>query len=126
MIEGAIATAESRQICVDDLPVSLRGGYGEHLVPSCQLGESMRAWGDKVSSRTNAARFGLPLLPGSGVLRDARHAVEEARRIGFPSILKASGGGGGRGMRIVRTEEEVPHAYETAMPWRSKRPAMAA
>src|SRR5687767_8301482 len=47
MIEGAIATAESRQICVDDLPVSLRGGYGEHLVPSCQLGDSMRAWGSR-------------------------------------------------------------------------------
>ena len=47
MIEGAIATAESRQICVDDLPVSLRGGYGEHLVPSCQLGESMRSWGSR-------------------------------------------------------------------------------
>ena len=47
MIEGAIATAESRQISVDDLPVSLRGGYGEHLVPSCQLGDSMRAWGSR-------------------------------------------------------------------------------
>ncbi len=76
--------------------------------------ESMRAWGDKVSSRGMAQRFGLPLLPGSGVLRDARHAVEEAKRIGFPSILKASGGGGGRGMRIVRSEGEVPSAFETA------------
>jgi transcriptional regulator with PAS, ATPase and Fis domain len=47
MIEGAIATAESRQICVDDLPVSLRGGYGEHIVPSCQAGDSMRAWGSR-------------------------------------------------------------------------------
>jgi transcriptional regulator with PAS, ATPase and Fis domain len=47
MIEGAIATAESRQIRVDDLPVSLRGGYGEHLVPSVQLGDSMRAWGSR-------------------------------------------------------------------------------
>ncbi|HWI19782.1 MAG TPA: sigma 54-interacting transcriptional regulator [Vicinamibacterales bacterium] len=47
MIEGAIATAESRQIRVDDLPVSLRGGYGEHLVPSYQLGDSMRAWGSR-------------------------------------------------------------------------------
>ena len=47
MIEGAIATAESRQISVDDLPVSLRGGYGEHLVPSSQLGDSMRAWGSR-------------------------------------------------------------------------------
>lgn len=47
MIEGAIATAESRQICIDDLPVSLRGGYGEHLVPSSQMGDSMRAWGSR-------------------------------------------------------------------------------
>jgi transcriptional regulator with PAS, ATPase and Fis domain len=47
MIEGAIATAESRQIRVDDLPVSLRGGYGEHLVPSYQLGDTMRAWGSR-------------------------------------------------------------------------------
>lgn len=47
MIEGAIATAESRQISVDDLPVSLRGGYGEHLVPSVQMGDTMRAWGSR-------------------------------------------------------------------------------
>ncbi len=47
MIEGAVATAESKQIRVDDLPVSLRGGYGEHLVPSWQLGDSMRAWGSR-------------------------------------------------------------------------------
>jgi len=76
--------------------------------------ESMRSWGDKVSSRAVASRFGLPLLPGSGVLRDGHHAIEEARRIGFPAILKASGGGGGRGMRIVRAEDEVAHAFETA------------
>jgi transcriptional regulator with PAS, ATPase and Fis domain len=47
MIEGAIATAESRQISVDDLPVSLRGGYGEHLVPAVQIGDSLRAWGSR-------------------------------------------------------------------------------
>ncbi len=76
--------------------------------------ESMRSWGDKVSSRGMAQRFGLPLLPGSGVLRDAEHARQEATRIGFPAILKASGGGGGRGMRIVRAVDEVGHAFETA------------
>ena len=69
--------------------------------------EAMRAWGDKVAARGNAKKYGLPLLPGSEVLRDADHAVAEAKRIGFPIILKASGGGGGRGMRIVRKEEEV-------------------
>ncbi|MEI8258269.1 MAG: biotin carboxylase N-terminal domain-containing protein, partial [Deltaproteobacteria bacterium] len=50
--------------------------------------ESMRAWGDKVTARTNAARFGLPMLPGTGVLTDGEHARAEAVRIGFPVILK--------------------------------------
>src|SRR5262245_39810973 len=59
--------------------------------------EAMRLWGDKVSSRAVATRFGLPLLPGTGVLADAKDAVEKAKAIGFPVILKASGGGGGRG-----------------------------
>ncbi len=87
---------------------------------SCRLSfigptpEAMRLWGDKVSSREVAKRFGLPLLPGTGVLRDAAHAVAEAKNIGFPVILKASGGGGGRGMRIVRSAEEVARAFETA------------
>jgi acetyl-CoA carboxylase biotin carboxylase subunit len=76
--------------------------------------EAMRLWGDKVSSREVARRFGLPLLPGTGVLKDASAALEQASAIGFPVILKASGGGGGRGMRIVRDEREVARAFETA------------
>jgi acetyl-CoA carboxylase biotin carboxylase subunit len=75
---------------------------------------SMRTWGDKVSARKEATRHGLPLLPGTGVLENAEHAVREAKRIGFPVILKASGGGGGRGMRIVREESEVARAFESA------------
>jgi acetyl-CoA carboxylase biotin carboxylase subunit len=75
---------------------------------------SMRTWGDKVSARREATRHGLPLLPGTGVLENAAHAVREAKNIGFPVILKASGGGGGRGMRIVREESEVPRAFESA------------
>ena len=76
--------------------------------------EAIRAWGDKVTARKNAAKFGLPLLPGSGVLPDAATAISEAKRIGFPVILKASGGGGGRGMRIVRKESEVAEAFGSA------------
>ena len=76
--------------------------------------EAMRAWGDKVAARGNAKKYGLPLLPGSDVLRDPAHATEEARRIGFPIILKASGGGGGRGMRIVRKEEDVASNFMQA------------
>ncbi len=76
--------------------------------------DAMRAWGDKVSARALAATYGLPLLPGTEVLRDANHAASEAARIGYPIILKASGGGGGRGMRIVREGEDVRRQYEMA------------
>ena len=76
--------------------------------------EAMRAWGDKVTARQNAMRFGLPMLPGTGVLRGPGHAIDEANRIGYPVILKSSGGGGGRGMRIVRGDEEMRRAFESA------------
>ncbi len=68
MIEGAIATAESRQISVDDLPVSLRGGYGEHLVPSSQVGDTMRAWGSRYAR--------LVLERNSGNKRQACRALD--------------------------------------------------
>jgi acetyl-CoA carboxylase biotin carboxylase subunit len=76
--------------------------------------EAMRAWGDKVSARSNAAAFGLPMLPGSGVLDGADHARREAERVGFPVILKASGGGGGRGMKIVRALGDIENAFHAA------------
>src|SRR5580692_3559892 len=76
--------------------------------------EAMRAWGDKVTARKNAERFGLPLLSGSTVLEGSDHAIREANRIGYPVILKASGGGGGRGMRIVRSDAEMPDSFGSA------------
>jgi acetyl-CoA carboxylase, biotin carboxylase subunit len=76
--------------------------------------DAMHAWGDKVRARKNAEKYGLPLLPGSGVLESGEHAAREAGRIGYPVILKASGGGGGRGMRVVRTPEEMPDAFASA------------
>jgi acetyl-CoA carboxylase biotin carboxylase subunit len=76
--------------------------------------EAMRAWGDKVTARANAQRFGLPLLAGSTVLEDAAHAIRAAQQIGYPVILKASGGGGGRGMRIVRGDAEMADSFASA------------
>ncbi|KYF55468.1 acetyl-CoA carboxylase biotin carboxylase subunit, partial [Sorangium cellulosum] len=76
--------------------------------------EAMRTWGDKVSARAVANRFGIPMLSGTGVLKSAADAAEQAERVGYPVILKASGGGGGRGMRIVRHAGEVQRSFEIA------------
>ncbi len=76
--------------------------------------EAMRAWGDKVSARTQARRFGIPLLPGTDTLPDLAAALAAAREIGFPLMLKASGGGGGRGLKVVRDEEALKRAFDSA------------
>jgi len=76
--------------------------------------DAMRLWGDKIRAREAAQRFGLPLLPGSLALRDVEHAEVEAERVGFPVMLKARGGGGGRGMRIVRGVDQIRRAFESA------------
>jgi len=76
--------------------------------------EAMKLWGDKLTARETARKFGLPLLPGSDALNNAEHAVEEARRIGYPVMLKARGGGGGRGMRVATNDEEVIRGFESA------------
>ena len=78
------------------------------------LPEQMREWGDKVSARALAKSLGLPILEGSALLENAEDAVAKAEALGFPVILKASGGGGGRGMQILRSEKEVRSSFETA------------
>ncbi|MFZ6185186.1 acetyl-CoA carboxylase biotin carboxylase subunit [Nannocystis pusilla] len=74
----------------------------------------MRVMGDKVTARQTMERSGVPVLPGTGVLTSAAHAVAEAERIGLPVILKASAGGGGRGMKIVRDIKLLPQTLQTA------------
>jgi acetyl-CoA carboxylase biotin carboxylase subunit len=76
--------------------------------------EAMQLWGDKVRARDAARRFGLPLLPGSEALQNAAHAEQEAKRVGLPVMIKASGGGGGRGMRVVRELSDVGRQFEAA------------
>jgi acetyl-CoA carboxylase biotin carboxylase subunit len=68
----------------------------------------MRQLGDKVEARKTAERAGVPVLPGSaGALEDVGEAQEVARDVGFPVMLKAAAGGGGRGMRVVERMEEI-------------------
>jgi acetyl-CoA carboxylase biotin carboxylase subunit len=69
----------------------------------------IRSMGLKQRARAAMAKSGVPILPGSeGVLKDVDDALETAERIGYPVMLKASAGGGGRGMRMVREASELP------------------
>ena len=75
----------------------------------------IRLMGDKIEARRVMKEAGLPVLPGSpDPITSETEAKKLAREIGFPVIVKASAGGGGRGMRIVRTEEDLGYALEAA------------
>ena len=75
----------------------------------------IRLMGEKVAARNAMKEAGLPILAGSeSALESESEAVKLAREIGYPVIVKASGGGGGRGMRIVYAEADLGHALETA------------
>src|SRR6266576_1716231 len=77
--------------------------------------EITRLMGEKEKAREAMKKAGVPILPGSeGVLGSDGEALEWARQVGFPVIIKASAGGGGRGMRIVRNEEELPALFKAA------------
>ena len=70
--------------------------------------ETMRLMGDKVSARAAMTKVGVPILPGTGLIETDRQAEEAVERIGFPIIIKASAGGGGRGMKIVEDKARLP------------------
>jgi len=69
--------------------------------------ETMRLMGDKVSARAAMTKVGVPILPGTGLIETDRQAEEAVERIGFPIIIKASAGGGGRGMKIVEDRSRL-------------------
>jgi acetyl-CoA carboxylase biotin carboxylase subunit len=74
--------------------------------------ENIRLMGDKVSAKQAMTKAGVPTVPGSeGALpEDTKEIVKIARKVGYPVIIKASGGGGGRGMRVVHTEAALLNA----------------
>ena len=77
--------------------------------------ETIRMMGDKIEARRVMQEAGLPILPGSpDPITSEEEAIRLAQEIGYPLIVKAAAGGGGRGMRIVRTEGELGPALETA------------
>jgi acetyl-CoA carboxylase biotin carboxylase subunit len=77
--------------------------------------EAIRAMGDKSTARETMQQVGVPTVPGSdGLLTDDREALAIARQIGYPVIIKATAGGGGRGMRLVRSEDELLKSFLAA------------
>ncbi len=76
--------------------------------------ESIALMGDKLAAREAVAKAGVPVIPGSPALSDPARAREEAERIGYPVMIKASAGGGGKGMRVVRSPEELESSLEAA------------
>jgi acetyl-CoA carboxylase biotin carboxylase subunit len=84
--------------------------------------ENIRIGGDKAKARQVMKRRGIPVVPGSdGPLLSEEAAFKTAKKIGFPVLFKASAGGGGRGMRVVREEQELEQAFHMA-----QREALAA
>ncbi len=79
------------------------------------LPEQIEAMGDKATAKSTMIKAGVPCVPGfEGLVTDIPFAKKEAKRIGYPVILKATAGGGGKGMRLVWKEEEFEEAFEKA------------
>jgi acetyl-CoA carboxylase biotin carboxylase subunit len=79
------------------------------------LPEQIAAMGDKATAKATMIKAGVPCIPGSvGLLKDVDDAKENATRIKYPVILKATAGGGGKGMRIVWKEEDLQEAWDSA------------
>ena len=96
-------------------------GYMAEICEACKITfigpgpQAIRLMGDKSRAKKAMVKAGVPILPGSpGILDDEDKAIRTAKDIGFPVILKASAGGGGRGMRIVRESAEVGPQFRAA------------
>ena len=77
--------------------------------------EHIRMMGDKVVAKRAAIELGIPVVPGSdGAVEGLEHAIAEAKRIGYPVLIKAAGGGGGRGMRVARDEAALKEMLPAA------------
>jgi len=77
--------------------------------------EAILAMGDKSTAKKTMQKAGVPTIPGSGgLLTSEREALSCAAEMGYPVLIKATAGGGGRGMRLVKTEEELPHLLQAA------------
>ena len=114
------------QACLDTGAQAVHPGYG-FLSENAEFGQSLaaagitfigpnaraiEAMGDKITSKKLAQQAGVNTIPGfTGVLSDAEHAIEISNELGYPVMLKATAGGGGKGMRIARDDEECRDGF---------------
>lgn len=79
-------------------------------------GDQIDRMGDKASAKQTMKEAGVPTIPGSdGLLKDASHALKVAKKMGYPVMIKATAGGGGKGMRAIWKEEELEKQFESAV-----------
>ena len=84
----------------------------EFIGPS---GDSIRRMGDKATARKTMEKAGVPIIPGSkDIIKTEKEALETAKKIGYPVIIKASAGGGGKGMRVVKEEKNLISNFHLA------------
>ena len=77
--------------------------------------EHIRCMGDKIEAKLTAQKLGIPLVPGSDSdISNLENAFKEAEKVGYPILIKAASGGGGRGMKVARNEKELDAAYTAA------------
>ena len=122
-IKGIIEIAKAANVD------AIHPGYGflsenPEFVEACEqagivfIGPSkdiMNAMGDKISSKQMAIKAGVPIIPGvDHALKSEEEVMKVAEMVGYPVMLKASNGGGGRGMRIVNNAEDMPKEYREA------------
>jgi acetyl-CoA carboxylase biotin carboxylase subunit len=119
-IEQLIAVARSRRVdaihpgygFLSENPAFQEACTAAGLTFIGPTAQSIRAMGDKVHARRRIKEAGVPVVPGTDALPDAKAALQAAERIGFPVLVKAAAGGGGIGMRVAQRAEELPAAFE--------------
>lgn len=79
-------------------------------------GDQIDRMGDKATAKETMKKAGVPVVPGSdGLLKDVAHAKKEAKKMGYPVMIKATAGGGGKGMRAIWSEDEMESSFESAV-----------
>jgi urea carboxylase len=125
--ESYLNTAKILQVAVDTDAQAIHPGYGflsenANFAETCEAAgivfigptpQQMRDFGLKHTARELAEKNGVPLLPGTGLLKDAHEAKTEAQEIGYPVMLKSTAGGGGIGMQLIWSADEFDAAFES-------------